>query len=68
MSVIAIIIKAFFAFGDSDKIIITTSGSYIKEVRSSFTSLDTFAVKAFAVAIFVTVVFVVFVRHNSNIL
>ena len=61
MSLISITIKLFTALGNSEVVIVTTGGPYIKKIRSSFTSPDTFAVNAFY-PFFI----VVFVRHSCN--
>src|SRR6187431_2849502 len=59
MTIITVIIKSLTAFGNGQVIIITTSGSYIKEISPAFTSTNSFAVNAFH---FVFVV--ILVRHS----
>jgi hypothetical protein len=66
VTVIAIIIKTLFTFGDSYEIVIATSRSYIKEVGSSFPSFYTLTVQAFVTAIVpVFVKIFIIVRHNA---
>ena len=63
MSVVPIIVKTLLAFCDSDKIVIPTSSTYIKEICPSLPGLYAFAKQALVVTI-IAIVFV-FVRHSS---
>ena len=57
MPVIAILIKFFPAFCNSQIIIITTGFPYIKEIRPPFTRPDSLAVNTFHLFV------IIFVRH-----
>ena len=57
MPVIPIVIKPLTAFCNGQVIIITTGSSYIKEISSSFTGTDAFAVNALHFLV------IVLVRH-----
>jgi hypothetical protein len=59
--VIAIVIKTFFTFCDSKKVVVSPSGLYIKEVCSSFTRFQSFRKDAIIVSF---LLIVVFVRHS----
>src|SRR5262245_43601283 len=59
MTVITVVIKAFAAFCDSEVVVVTTGGSYIKEISPAFTGTNPFAVNAFQL-FFV----VILVRHS----
>ena len=65
MPVVSVIVKTFFAFCDSDKIVIATSRANVEEVSPSFASFYAFAEQAFVVPV-VAKIFVV-VRHSSNV-
>ena len=62
MPVIPIIIKPFTAFCNGEVIIITAGSSYIKEISSSFTGTNAFAVNAFHFLV------IVLVRHSYKFL
>lgn len=51
MTVISIVIEAFFAFGNGYEIVIATSGAYIKKIGSAFPSLYPFAIHALVTAV-----------------
>ena len=58
--VIAIIVKTLTAFCDGQVIVIASCSSYIKKIRSSFSSANPFAVDTFHFLV------VVLVRHSFN--
>jgi sulfur relay (sulfurtransferase) DsrC/TusE family protein len=61
MPVVTIIIKAFAAFGNSQKIIVAPRCPYIKKIGAAFTRSDSFAINAFHFLV------VIFVRHGFEI-